>query len=161
MPWTKLYRPAQNQRLDPEEYQVAGRVYFITARAFQHCSPFLRRELANLTIQVLCEEQFRHKCLVFTYCLMPDHLHFLLSPQRDGISVLDFVNQFKGKTTNRSWKLGWIGKLWQPRFFDHIIRAEEGLNAISEYIVNNPVRKGLVQHPEDWPWSGYMNPVPI
>lgn len=161
MPWTKPYRPAQNQRLDPEQYTVAGRVYFMTLRAYQHHSPFAHSELAQLIIDVLHDEQDRQHCLVFTYCLMPDHLHFLLGPRREDISVLDFVNEFKGKTTNRSWKMGWAGKLWQPRFFDHIVRDEEDLLAISKYIVNNPVRKGLVQRPEDWPWSGHMNPVPI
>ena len=42
----------------------------------------------------------------------------------------------------------------QARFFDHIVRAEEDLLAISEYILNNPVRRGLVEYPEDWPEVG-------
>jgi putative transposase len=92
---------------------------------------------------------------------MPDHLHFLISPRQEGISVLTFTDQYKGKATNRSWTVGWTGKLWQPRYFDHIVRSEESLIAIAEYIVNNPVRKGLVDRAEDWLWGGYTNPLPL
>jgi putative transposase len=92
---------------------------------------------------------------------MPDHLHFLVSPRQDGISVLTFTDQLKGKATNRSWKAGWQGKLWQPRYYDHVIRTDESLVAIARYIVENPVRKGFVARAEDWPWSGQMNPLPL
>ncbi len=126
-----------------------------------HQSPFVRADLNRLILDVLCEEQERQNCLVFTYCLMPDHLHFLVSPGRDGISILKFTDQFKGKATNRSWTMGWRGKLWQPRYYDHIVRAEEDLRAIAEYILNNPVRKGLVEQAADWPWGGSMTPLPI
>ena len=84
---------------------------------------------------------------------MPDHIRFLISPQVDGISVLTFTYQFKGKTTNLSWDMGWQGRLWQPRFYDHIVRSDENLLAIAEYILANPVRKGLAATPEDWPWN--------
>jgi putative transposase len=161
MPWNQPYRPANNQRLDPDLYTFAHSVFFITIRAYRHQSPFTREDLNQLMIDVLREEQDRQNCVVFTYSLMPDHLHFLTSPRVDGISVLRFADRYKGKATNLSWKLGWRGKLWQPRFFDHVVRAEEDLLAISEYILTNPVRKGLVERAEDWQWGGYMNPLPV
>ncbi len=160
MPWNKPYRPPRNQRLAAELYTDTNRVYFITIHAYRHQSPFVRDDLNQLMLDILLEEQERQKCLVFTYCLMPDHLHFLASPAQDGISILKFTDQYKGKTTNRSWELGWQGKLWQPRYYDHIVRREESLAAIAAYILNNPVRKGLVMHPEDWSWSGHMHPLP-
>jgi hypothetical protein len=67
----------------------------------------------------------------------------------------------KGMTTNRSRKIGWHGKLWQPRFYDHIVRAEENLRPIAEYILANPPRKKLVSSQADWPWSGCMAPLPL
>ena len=121
----------------------------------------MRRDLNQLVLDVLREEEQRQNCAVFTYCLMPNHLHYLVSPRQDGISVLKFTDQYKGKATNRSWTVDRHGKLWQPRYYDHIVRAEEDLRAIAEYILNNPVRKGLVKHAEDWPWSGHMNPLPL
>jgi len=161
MPWTKPYRPPQNQRLDAELYAQAGRICFITICAYLDRAPFVRADLNQLILDTLREEQERQDCAVYTYCLMPDHLHFLASPRRDGVSILTFTDQFKGKTTNRSWKIGWKGKLWQPRYYDHIVRDDESLLAIAEYLLDNPVRKSLVAEREDWPWSGHMNPLPL
>jgi putative transposase len=161
MSWDKPYHPPRNQRLDLDLYTRAHNVCFITIQAYMHQSPFVRDDLNRLTLDTLCEEQERQNCIVFTYCLMPDHLHFLVSPGQDGISILKFTDQFKGKATNRGWTVGWRGKLWQPRYYDHIVRAEEDLRAIAEYILNNPVRKGLAERAVDWPWGGSMAPLPI
>ncbi|HJW89378.1 MAG TPA: transposase [Anaerolineales bacterium] len=113
-----------------------------------------------MVVSTLEAEQNRLNCRVYTYCLMPDHLHFLVSPVDDGSSVLRFTDQFKGKTTNFSWKLGWKGKLWQPRSYDHVVRDRDALFALSEYILDNPVRKELVERREYWRWSGILNPLP-
>jgi putative transposase len=161
MPWNKPYHPPRNRRLDPELYTRANRVCFITMQAYMHQSPFVRDDLNRLILDVLREEQERQNCVVFTYCLMPDHLHFLVSPRQDGVSILKFTDQYKGKTTNRNWTMGWWGKLWQPRYYDHIVRAEEDLRTIAEYILNNPVRKGFAERAADWPWGGSMAPLLI
>jgi putative transposase len=160
MPWEKPYCSPANQRLFNELYTCANQVYFITIRAHNNRSPFVRHDLNTLILDALREEQERLRCAVFTYCLMPDHLHFLLSPRMDGISVLKFTDGYKGKATNRCWTAGWRGRLWQPRYYDHVVRKEENLYSIAEYILNNPVRKKLVACPEDWPWSGHMNALP-
>jgi REP element-mobilizing transposase RayT len=161
MPWTKPYKPVSNQPLDLELYEQSGRITFITIHAYNRLNPFVNDPINQMVIRRLHSEQTRLNCRVFVYCLMPDHLHFLISPNQDGVSILTFTNQFKGKTTNLSWDLGWQGKLWQPRFYDHIVRADENLRAIAEYIIANPVRKDLVSTPEDWPWSGSFSPIPV
>jgi putative transposase len=161
MPWTKPYHPPQNQRLDAEVYAQAGRICFITICAYLDRAPFVRADLNQLVLDMLREEQDRQHCAVYNYCLMPNHLHFLASPRKDGVSILTFTDQFKGKTTNRSWKIGWGGKLWQPRYYDHVVRDDESLLAIAEYLLDNPVRKGLVAEREDWLWSGNMNLLPL
>ena len=161
MPWNKPYKSSQNQRLDSELYTCANRVYFMTVRTYETHSPFVREDLSRLVLDILRQEQERQSCSVFTYCLMPNHLHFLVSPDEDGISVLTFTERFKGKSTNFSWKLGWQGKLWQPRYYDHIVRTQENLLAIAEYILNNPVRQGLVEVHTDWMWSGHFTPLPF
>ncbi len=160
MPWNKPYVPAANQRLAPELYARTNHVCFITIRAHNNQSPFVEPGLNRLVLDVLREEQERWSCAVFTYCLMPDHLHFLVSSKVNGNSVLEFTNRYKGKATNRSWSAGWHGKLWQPRYYDHIVRGEEDLYEIARYILNNPVRKSLSSCSEDWAWSGHMNPLP-
>jgi len=161
MPWDKPYAPSRNQRLHPEMYSCASRVYFMTVRAYAGQSPFVQGGLNRFILETLRGEQERQNCAVYTYCLMPDHLHFLVSPREDGISALRFIERYKGKTTNGSWRLGWHGKLWQPRFYDHIVRAEESLLAIAQYILENPCRRGLAECAEDWLWNGHMSPLPL
>jgi putative transposase len=160
MPWTRPYVPPRNQRLSPDAYGRADWVYFVTIRAFRGQSPFTDPLRNRLVLDILCAEQERQDCLVFCYCLMPDHLHFLVSPHRDGVSVLTFTDQYKGKSTNQSWTVGWHGKLWQPRSFDHCMPYDRAWAKTGDYILNNPVRRGLVPKAEDWPWSGQMNPFP-
>jgi putative transposase len=161
MPWTKPCHPPRNERLDADLYSQSNRVVFITVRAFGDHSPFVSPQLSTRVLDILRSEQTRLSCHVHTYCLMPDHPHYLISPAEDGVSVLAFTRQFKGKATNESWKAGWRGKLWQPRCYDHIVRHDESLVQIAQYILDNPVRKNLVEQCDDWPWSGHMNPLPI
>jgi putative transposase len=157
MPEKKSCQAPRNQRLRLDLYASSNCVYFITIHARLDQRPFIREDLNRLVLDVLREEEDRQKCDVYTYCLMPDHLHFLVSPRLDGISVLTFTDRYKGKTTNRSWGLGWRGRLWQPRSYDHIVRTDENLVTIADYIRSNPVRKGLVEYIDDWPWSGQFN----
>ena len=161
MPWNKPYHPPKNQRLDPALYASCDHVVFITICTNGRKQAFVRTDLNQLVIDELQEQQSQNGCRVYTYCLMPDHIHYLVRPAEDGISVLTFTNRFKGKATNQSWVVGWQGKLWQRSSWDHIVRAEESLLAIAQYILDNPVRKGLVARAEDWPWSGHMNPLPL
>ncbi len=160
MPWNKPYQPAANQRLDLTVYAQPGNIVFITIRAYVHQSPFVSPSLNQMIVDTLAEEAERQHCWVYTYCLMPDHLHFLVSSRVEGVSTLKFTDQYKGKTTNRSWKLGWQGKLWQPRYYDHVIRTEESLRNIANYIWDNPMRKRLIPSDGEWPWRGQIHPLP-
>ena len=84
-------------------------------------------------------------------CVMPDHWHALVMPLAEGNELGHMVRAAKGRATARLRALGITGKIWQARFYDHVVRAEEDLRQVAEYIVNNPVRKGLAARAEDWP----------
>jgi putative transposase len=77
--------------------------------------------------------------------LMPDHLHALIAVDGDA-SLSKIIADFKRATA----KFG--GILWQRNFFDHRLRHDESLEEKAAYIMNNPVRAGLVQNQEDWPY---------
>jgi REP element-mobilizing transposase RayT len=53
-----------------------------------------------------------------------------------------------------AWAIGFQGRLWQRRFFDRILRREESIERVAEYIIHNPVRKGFVETWVEYPWSG-------
>ena len=77
--------------------------------------------------------------------LMPDHLHAILAfPPEPGM-----------KTTLSNWKKFTAvkhGIVWQRDFFDHRLRSNEELSEKTDYILMNPVRKGLCERAEDWTW---------
>jgi REP element-mobilizing transposase RayT len=93
---------------------------------------------------------------------MPDHLHILLSLNNVYKKNLhSWVSAFKRYTT-RSAKRGFgIHRLWQKNYYEHIIRKEESLIKIAEYIINNPVRKGLVTDWREYPYSVLVDAFPL
>jgi len=151
-------------------YSKPGSVYSISVVANFKKQYFLKHELNLEIIECLKNQSKKSGCKVFVYCLMPEHLHFLcgvgLYARKDyaheGLhyidkepSIIDFVNQFKGKSTTIAWKYGIKGNLWQKRWYDHILRKNEELSKIGEYILNNPVRRGLVENWCEYPYCGY------
>ncbi len=80
---------------------------------------------------------------------MPDHLHLILTPS-GSCDVVTFVAEVKNLVQREAWRLGMAGRLWQVSFWDHFLRRDESLSAAVEYVLENPVRKGLAEE-----WSGY------
>ncbi len=89
------------------------------------------------------------KWWIGSFLIMPDHLHALMS----------FPELAKMEKTICDWKR-FIAKrnsiVWQDGFFEHRLRSKQSANEKWHYISNNPVRKGLVEHPAQWPyvWKG-------
>ncbi|MGI8824159.1 MAG: REP-associated tyrosine transposase [Chloroflexota bacterium] len=96
---------------------------------------------------------------LYAYCLMPDHLHLLLKLRTNRWTLGDVIGSLKSFTTERSWQLGHEGALWQDRFHDHILRRSEDGDETAAYILNNPVRKGLVKDRDDYAYSGTPDPM--
>jgi REP element-mobilizing transposase RayT len=89
--------------------------------------------------------------------VMPDHVHFILTPLIDPKSnsifplhkILRSIKSFSARRINA--RLG--GRtLWQEESFDHVLRSSESLDAKVAYMVANPVRKSVVSVPEEYPW---------
>jgi REP element-mobilizing transposase RayT len=89
--------------------------------------------------------------------VMPDHVHLLLSPLCDENSVpfglSEILNGIKGASAHSVNRiLGRRGRLWQSESFDRTLRREDSEQEKADYICMNPVRKGLAQCPDDYPW---------
>ena len=89
---------------------------------------------------------------VWAYCLMPNHIHLIVIPERrDGLNLA--IGEAHRRYTRRiNFREGWRGHLWQGRFSSFIME-ERYLLACTRYVELNPVRAGLVKKPEDWRWS--------
>ena len=99
---------------------------------------------------------------LLAYCIMPNHVHVVFkplptSPQSDEYYPLaDIMQSIKGFTARQSNRLlKRRGPFWQSESYDHVVRDEEELNRIVEYVLFNPVRAGLVESLEAWKWSYY------
>lgn len=144
----------RNQRLHQSVYTESGRSCFFTVRADRGTSPFLNEQYAAIAVECLLAQQAKSGCRLDVYCVMPDHLHVIVTPLTDGASSLLYVDRFKGWCGRRVRLSGWQGTLWQPRSYDHVIRSDERVEEIATYILHNPVRRGLCESPEEYPWSG-------
>jgi len=143
----------KNPRLRGFDYSLPY-VYFITICTFNRRKIFVNDQLNKTIIDCLIKEKDRSGVNLYVYCLMPDHLHLLIQPEKQGVNVSNFVGSFKSKAYRLCKKFRIEGKIWQPRFYDHIVRKSEDLSEIVKYILNNPVRKNLVEKWSDYPYSG-------
>jgi REP element-mobilizing transposase RayT len=113
-------------RLSPEAYANSQYEFFFTVCARHQREPFRNSELAAKVVESLLWTRARYQWLLFCYCLMPDHLHFVCRLTADQVrvtnsgargfqieGVLDHLARFKSYTTNLSWKYEFAGPLWQ------------------------------------------------
>ncbi|MBI2485942.1 MAG: transposase [Deltaproteobacteria bacterium] len=148
-------------RLSNFDYKDSDFVYFITICAASKQPYFLNDRIANTIADGMELRRINKEIKLFCYCIMPDHLHILLSLTEDYQKRLqDWVCAFKRYTAKVIGKSFGIKPLWQKNFYDHIVRKEESLLKITEYIVNNSVRKGMVSNWEEYPYSKMVDPLP-
>lgn len=110
-------------------------------------------ETVKAFTEILEEAAVNEKCRVPVYCFMPDHQHLILEGTDSGSDVWKVIVKYKQKTGYRACRtLG--GTIWQKDFYDHIIRKDENLVTQIRYILDNPVRKGVVQSWQEYPYKG-------
>jgi REP-associated tyrosine transposase len=106
--------------------------------------------------------------LLMAYCIMPNHVHLLIkslikeSASHRGRSakypVAETLRLLKGRTArNCNLELKRNGSFWQHESYDHVVRDEKELERIILYILNNPVKAGLVKEWKAWPFT-YISP---
>ncbi len=152
-----IYPKRKKIHLERELYQGP-----ITAMATVYFFEKLNVIDANLGKNVVYV--FNDHCKLFNvrplvFCLMPDHIHLILEIDDISLNFLDFISSFKRKVSIKLKGLHFKKQLWQDRFIDRIIRDEKELIKLTRYILDNPVRKGLVDDFRKWPYSGgyYFN----
>ena len=92
---------------------------------------------------------------IYHYCLMPNHIHILAQiddpldlPKIMHYVILSYSRWYRYQT-------GYVGHVWQGRYKNPLINRESYLLECGRYIERNPVRAGLVNASEDYPWSSY------
>ncbi len=95
-----------------------------------------------------------HDVKYWLHCavVMPDHAHLLLTTFEDVLltrAIAD-IKSASAHLINRAMLRS--GPVWQIETFDHILRSDEKTVEKADYILQNPVRKGLVANAREWPW---------
>jgi REP-associated tyrosine transposase len=138
------------QRFDPP-------VYFVTFCTHRR-RKILESKRTHLAFAEFARRAVDFNVAVGRYVIMPDHVHLFVC----GDDQFDLGRWIAGlkqalMRANR-WSIN-NGQVWQEGFFDHVLRSDESMNLKWGYIVQNPVRAGLVNREEDWPYQGEIGSI--
>lgn len=142
----------KNIRLPKDRYR-GQRLYFVTL-CFHDRRPLgTNPRVARLIVERLRKHAAACEFFVHAYCVMPDHLHVLAAGAAETSNLVKFVEAFKQETA-----VEFAGKtrrrLWQVKYYDHIVRGNDSADRVAWYIWLNPVRKGICGTPTDYPFLG-------
>lgn len=126
--------------------------YHITQRGTNRERVFFSRADRGLYLQLIRENLDDSKCRVLAYCLMTNHVHFVVVPQReDSLAVL--FGRANGRYAQAvNIRKGRVGHLWHARYHSCAM-SESHLWVGLRYVEANPCRAGMVKSPEEYPWS--------
>lgn len=159
----KTWGQRRSIRLKDFDYTSPGVVYHITIGTHQKQRFFTTSSINQEVINILKNSSELYGYRLIAYCLMPDHIHILAQAGEHPKDLREFVRGFKSfcsvatgvATANNVTH----NKLWQRGFYEHILRKEENVAEIAEYILNNPIRKGLVQNRGQYKWCELIEEV--
>jgi putative transposase len=128
-------------------------IFHVTARGVDGTVIFLDDTDRLRFLDLYRQSVERHDWLCHTFCLMTNHYHLVVEAARAAVSAgIHRLNGLHAQRFNRCHRR--TGHLFGDRFSSWVIEDEEHLTAACEYVLHNPVRAGLCERPEDWPWSG-------
>jgi len=162
-----------------KRYYGRGDLHFLTFSCYRRL-PLLRAvDARNVFVQALNEIRARYGFPVVGYVVMPEHVHLLIgeSPGAMPSLVLEVLKQRVSRDLRRpkiptrktdvwgtlgrhsSSPLGHaerrLARFWQTRFYDFNAWNAQKIPVVLEYMHLNPVKRKLVAHPKDWPWSSW------
>jgi putative transposase len=133
-------------------YIEEGYVYHVSSTTHER-RPVFRSEAAAKILLEAIDFQRTERAMVLAFVVMPDHFHLLVVPRLPW-TISRIMQSIKGYTSRElNEAAGMRGRLWQPSFYDKVIRSESQLWACIEYIHENPVKAGLSCEAEGYPYS--------
>ena len=134
--------------------QQSQQPHFITFSCYRR-QPFLNTSRAKSVFEHSLEQTRRYyRFYVKGYVVMPEHVHLLVSePERTTLATA--LQALKQSVAQKL--IGHQGRFWQTRYYDFNVCSSEKRVEKLKYIHRNPVRRGLVGRPEDWPWGSYRH----
>ena len=142
------------------------RTNFVTSATWNRKSILQSHRLCDLLMDLLRENRAKKRFEIHEFVFMPDHVHFILTPA-PVVSLEKAIQFIKGGFSYRAKKeLNLPGEIWQKGYNEHRIKDADEYAQHVEYIWMNPVKAGLVERPDDYPyssarWKADVDPAPI
>ena len=136
-------------------YQQAKDLHFITFSCYRRRPKLGTAESRDAFERSLERVRRQYSLYVTGYVVMPEHVHLLLSEPPD--APLAKALQSLKQSVARTLALRGAEPFWQARYYDFNVYSERKRIEKLRYMHRNPVRRGLVAAPEDWPWSSFRH----
>lgn len=131
-----------------------GLIYHVINRGNNRQAVFLKKGDFEAFIRSLAELKERKPFALYGYCLLSNHFHLLVRPRDVSISrIMQSLLVSHTQRYHQHHRSG--GHVWQGRFKSPVIQNDEHLLTVLRYIEANPLRAGIVDRADDYPWSSY------
>jgi len=140
-------------RLSREIYRTVDTPCFITIATRKKQRVFSNQDLAHDFVALLKRQCEQNEIMLYAYCVMPDHAHLLISISKGG-DIIEFIREIKSLSSKIARQCSYSEAIWQRSFYDHFLRKDEDCKVVANYIVHNPVRAGIVEQWDYYPFSG-------
>ena len=129
-----------------------GIPHHVTQRGNRRERIFFELGDEQVYLDTLSAQLARFHVACWSYCLMPNHVHLILVPEDETGLARAVGEAHRRYTTFVGVRSRWMGHLFQGRY-GSVAMDEDHVMAALRYVAMNPVKAGLVAHPEDWVWS--------
>jgi len=147
----KMKPPRGAHKLRSGRISIESQAYFITTATHERSPFFIDPAAGAVVLDALKWLDQKGRMVLDAAVLMPDHLHFSAELKIDGLAkLMHSLKSYTAKQINAVLKRQ--GSLWQDQYYEHAIRKDEDLNEVALYMLNNPVRTGLVDDFHDYPF---------
>ena len=137
----------------PKHRSHPGATYFVTTNTWQRRSAFYNAEAALMLQTTIFSYRDAGEYFVHSYVIMPNHLHVILTPG-NSTTLERAAGLIKGGSSYEiGQRFGGHAPVWQPGFAEHQIRDYDDFRKHVRYIEENPVKAGLVEKPELYPYG--------
>jgi putative transposase len=153
-----------------KRYYGAGSLHFITWSCYRRLPLLADGPTRDLLLSVVELMRERYLFAVIGYVVMPEHIHMLISePQGAPFLARTLREKWEanpstvvqavklGFSRRSAARTGFSGQFWQRRFYDFNLWSQRKEIEKLKYMHRNPVVRGLVAAPDDWPWSSYRS----
>jgi putative transposase len=136
-----------------KRYYGHNHLHFITFSCYHRLPLLSSAGSKNLFVEILAKTRDRYEFALIGYVVMPEHVHLLISePKRRTPSA---VLQVLKERVSRHMSDHSSPRFWQRRFYDFNVWSHKKRTEKLLYMYLNPVKRGLVAYPGDWPWSSF------